>query len=303
MSPPSSQHPSQPRTPPPGARGAWLAAVGVGLALGPSCGSQDTPGGEGPAGRAPAERTSSPRGAAFGAPGEGERAPDGPRAPLAVAFTQRSDERALMVERQLRARDIHDERVLAAMGAVPRHVFVPPSVRPHAYADGPLPIGEDQTISQPYIVALMTQTARVREGDRVLEVGTGSGYQAAVLGELTPHVWSVEIVEPLGRRAREVLDALGYEQVVTRIGDGYAGWPEHGPFDAILVTAAPEHVPEPLVEQLAVGGRMVIPVGPAGSGQELLVLEKQPDGTVTRREMGGVRFVPMTGEAEGREDR
>ena len=208
-----------------------------------------------------------------------------------------ASERAEMVERQLAARDIVDERVLAAMGVVPRHLFVPEALREQAYADHPLPIGEGQTISQPYIVALMTQAIGLSGDERVLEIGTGSGYQAAVLAELAREVHSIEIVEPLAERARATLESLGYSNLRLRVGDGYRGWPEAAPFDAIVVTAAPDHVPEPLVDQLAPGGRMLIPVGSAD--QELLVIERGPDG-ITRRSILPVRFVPMTGEAQRR---
>ena len=193
---------------------------------------------------------------------------------------------------------ITDRAVLAAMRAVPRHLFVPPQWRARAYWNRPLPIGEDQTISQPLIVAYMTQLARVEAGDTVLEVGTGSGYQAAVLAAMGAEVYSIEIVEVLGRRAGALLKALGYARVHVRVGDGYRGWPEHAPFDAILVTAAPDHVPQPLVAQLAVGGRMVIPVGPqTWRGQSLLVITKTPEGIEVDTALG-VRFVPMTGEAQ-----
>src|SRR5690606_38189454 len=165
--------------------------------------------------------------------------------------------RSGMVEQQLAARDIDAPRVLQAMRAVPRHRFVPASLAADAYRDQSLPIGHDQTISQPYIVALMTQLARVSPGDRVLEVGTGSGYQAAVLGELGAEVYSIEIVAPLARQAQRLLEELGYANVVVKAGDGYAGWPEHAPFDAIVVTAAPERIPAPLLEQLKPGGRLV----------------------------------------------
>jgi protein-L-isoaspartate(D-aspartate) O-methyltransferase len=203
--------------------------------------------------------------------------------------------RDAMVREQIEARGVRDPEVLRAMRAVPRHLFVPESMRPFAHDDHPLPIGEDQTISQPYIVALMTELARVGPGSRVLEVGTGSGYQAAVLSEMGAEVRSIEIVEPLARRARGTLDALGYGRVRTRTGDGYAGWPDAAPFDAIVVTAAPPHVPQPLVDQLAPGGRMVIPVG--RGVQSLTVLTRTADG-VTREDVLPVRFVPMTGEAE-----
>jgi protein-L-isoaspartate(D-aspartate) O-methyltransferase len=203
-----------------------------------------------------------------------------------------------MVAEQLRARDISDPRVLAAMGRVPRHEFVPAGLRGYAYSDGPLPIGYDQTISQPYIVALMTQLARPQDGDRVLDIGTGSGYQAAVLAELVGQVYSIEILCPLAAEARERLVRLGYENIEVRCGDGYRGWPEQAPFDLIILAAAPDHIPAPLVEQLVPGGRLVLPVGDLY--QELIVVEKQADGTARQEKIIPVRFVPMTGEAEGR---
>lgn len=209
---------------------------------------------------------------------------------------ERAAERAALVD-TLRAHGIRSERVLAAMRSVPRHRFVPADQERHAYEDRALPIGFSQTISQPYVVAFMTESLELDGDERVLEVGTGSGYQAAVLAELAQEVYTIEIVEPLGRRAAAILHELGYEEVRTRIGDGYRGWPEAAPFDAIIVTAAPERVPEPLVEQLAPGGRMVIPVG--RSEQELLLLEKTPEG-VTRRAILPVSFVPMTGEVQER---
>lgn len=189
------------------------------------------------------------------------------------------------------------DRVMAAMTKVPRHEFVPADQKRNAYANRPLPIGMGQTISQPFIVALMTDLMGVKPGDRVLEIGTGSGYQAAVLGELAGAVYTIEIVEPLGREAAERLNRLGYRNVVTRIGDGYQGWAEHAPFDAIMVTAAPRDVPQPLIDQLKPGGRLVVPVGGQGAGQALLVIEKHPDGRITRREVLGVRFVPLTDKA------
>lgn len=209
-------------------------------------------------------------------------------------FTAR---RNAMVERQLAGRDISDERVLHAMRSVPRHLFVPAGQVDSAYQDSPLPIGHGQTISQPYIVALMTQLAGAKPGKRALDVGTGSGYQAAVLAEIVDQVYSIEILCELADDAKERLDLLGYENIETRCGDGYAGWPDAAPFDVIIVAAAPEDVPEPLVEQLAPGGRLVIPVGRVH--QELLVVEKGDDGTLRRFNEGGVRFVPMTGEAAG----
>jgi protein-L-isoaspartate(D-aspartate) O-methyltransferase len=201
-----------------------------------------------------------------------------------------------MVEHHFRRRDITDERVLEAMGRIPRHLYVPDDLQNSAYADRPLPIGRGQTISQPYIVALMTQLARPRADSRALDVGTGSGYQAAVLGELCKEVYSIEIVEWLAEQAAERLAEQGYENVDVRAGDGYQGWPEHAPFDLIIVAAAPDHVPEPLVEQLAPGGRMIIPVG--RFQQDLMVIEKQEDGTVLRWSEIPVAFVPMTGEAQ-----
>lgn len=205
--------------------------------------------------------------------------------------------RRRMVEEQLmvRGRDITDRRVLDALLKVPRHEFLPEGLRMLAYSDQPLRIGFDQTISQPFIVALMTQVLELKTGESVLEIGTGSGYQAAVLAEITDHVYSIEIVEPLAIRAQETLRRLGYTNIHTRIGDGYRGWPEHAPFDAIIVTAAPDHVPQPLVDQLAKGGRMVIPVG--SYYQELLLLKKDSEGNITRERGIPVRFVPMTGEA------
>jgi protein-L-isoaspartate(D-aspartate) O-methyltransferase len=210
--------------------------------------------------------------------------------------TERAPERREMVDNQLRERDITDPRVLEAMQRVPRHRFVPESQQSAAYADHPLPIGQGQTISQPYIVALMTQLAQPVRGSKCLDVGTGSGYQAAVLAELCDHVYSIEIVSELARESRERLAALGYSNVTVRHGDGYQGWPEHAPFDVIIAAAAPDHVPEPLVEQLAPGGRMIIPVG--SNFQQLLVIEKSADGSAHQRIVADVAFVPMTGEAE-----
>jgi protein-L-isoaspartate(D-aspartate) O-methyltransferase len=188
-----------------------------------------------------------------------------------------------------------DARVLAAMGRVQRHLFVPAGQQRYAYENRPLPIGHGQTISQPYIVALMTDLMRVQPDDVVLEIGTGSGYQAAVLAELTKSVFSIEIVEPLGRSAAERLQRLGYRRVDVKVADGYYGWSEHAPFDAIIVTAAASHVPPPLVRQLKPGGRMVIPVGTAFLTQHLMLMEKQRDGSVVSRQILPVRFVPLTG--------
>jgi len=180
------------------------------------------------------------------------------------------------------------------MGKVPRHRFVPEHRASDAYRNRPLPIGEGQTISQPFIVALSTDLLEPKPGDVMLEIGTGSGYQAAVLAELVRQVWSIEIVEPLGRKAERLLHELGYGNVGVRIDDGYQGWPEKGPFDGIVVTAAAPEVPAPLVEQLKPGARMVIPVGPSSAAQELLLIEKLADGTTTRRTVLPVRFVPLT---------
>lgn len=204
--------------------------------------------------------------------------------------------RRRMVQFQLANRDITDPEVLKVMGRIPRHEFVPENVIHEAYDDHPLPIGHNQTISQPYIVALMTQLARPRSDSRALDIGTGSGYQAAVLAELCREVYSIEIVEPLAVSAAERLKRLGYTNVVVRAGDGYRGWPEKAPFDVIIVAAAPDHVPQPLVDQLAIGGRLIIPVG--RGQQELLVIEKQPDGSIRQQSVAPVLFVPMTGEAQ-----
>jgi protein-L-isoaspartate(D-aspartate) O-methyltransferase len=185
------------------------------------------------------------------------------------------------------------ERVLDVMARVPRHELVPAEVRAAAYLDSPLPIGDGQTISQPYIVALMSELADVAPTDKVLEIGTGSGYQAAVLGELAANVYTIEIVERLGRTAAAALARLGYRNVEVKIGDGYGGWPEHAPFDAVIVTAAPNEIPAALVDQLAPGGKLVAPVGASPLAQQLTVIEKDRDGKTTKREVLPVRFVPL----------
>jgi protein-L-isoaspartate(D-aspartate) O-methyltransferase len=189
-----------------------------------------------------------------------------------------------------------DPRVLAALGKVPRQEFVPLAERDRAYFNEPLPIGHGQTISQPYIVAVMTDLLDPKPGDRVLEIGTGSGYQAAVLAELVKEVYTIEIIEPLGQAAAERLRSLGYANVSTRIGDGYYGWPDKAPFDGIVVTAAADHVPPPLLAQLKPGGRMVIPVGSRYLTQQLVLIRKNQDGTLQTRQLLPVRFVPLTGE-------
>jgi protein-L-isoaspartate(D-aspartate) O-methyltransferase len=189
-----------------------------------------------------------------------------------------------------------DERVMEAMGRVPRHEFVPAELRPHAYKNRPLPIGHGQTISQPYIVALMTDLLKPKPGHRVLELGTGSGYQAAILAELTDRVFSIEIISALGEEAAVRLKRLGYTNVETRVGDGYYGWEEEAPFDAIVVTAASGQIPPPLIRQLKPGGRMVIPVGGRFQVQQLMLVEKAMDGKLTVRQILPVRFVPLTGD-------
>ncbi|KPK50652.1 MAG: protein-L-isoaspartate O-methyltransferase [Myxococcales bacterium SG8_38_1] len=199
-----------------------------------------------------------------------------------------------MVSTQIESRGVRDSQVLRAMRAVPRHRFVPPSERSSAYDDRPLPIGHQQTISQPYIVALMSELADLKPGDKVLEVGTGSGYQAAVLAEMGVKVFSIEIVAPLAKQAKATLTKLGYD-VEVRHGDGYAGWPEHAPFDAVIVTAAPPQIPEPLKEQLKIGGRLVIPVGT--HFQSLIRVTRTKSG-FRQESVLPVRFVPMTGEAQ-----
>ena len=219
--------------------------------------------------------------------------------PLSAGSTRTSDpflrSRLDMVKTQLVTRDVRDENVLKAMETVPRHEFVPPEYVKQAYADHPLPIGYGQTISQPYIVAIMTEHLRLRKDSRVLEIGAGSGYQAAILSQLVDEVYSVEIIPELCSLARERLASLGYDNVSLKCADGYYGWAEHAPYDAIIVTCAPDHIPQPLIKQLVDGGRMVLPVGPPGAYQVLWLVERQGEGTRTERLMG-VAFVPLTGQ-------
>ena len=207
----------------------------------------------------------------------------------------RQGERDWMVDTQIVGGGITDSRVVAAMRRVPRHQFIPDYQAEDAYGDFPLPIGHSQTISQPFIVAYMTEALRLQPGEKVLEIGTGSGYQAAILAELGVQVFTIEIVKPLAQYARDNLSKLGYDQVMVRAGDGYQGWPEESPFDAIMITAAPDHVPSPLLEQLAVGGRLILPVG--DYSQDLVLIRRTEEG-YQRTELLPVRFVPMTGEAE-----
>ena len=231
-----------------------------------------------------------------------ERAPYSPGRAGSAAPTELSLERPdratalrlAMVQHQIEVRGVRDQKTLAAMRKVPRHLFVPKASLAVAYADHPVPIGNSQTISQPYIVAFMTEALELQGGEKVLEIGTGSGYQAAVLAEIAARVYTIEIIESLGRRAETLLDQCGYANVETRIGDGYQGWPEHAPFDAIIVTAAPGHIPQPLIDQLKPGGRLVIPVGEFV--QHLLKITKTHDGLL-HENLLPVRFVPMTGEA------
>jgi protein-L-isoaspartate(D-aspartate) O-methyltransferase len=215
-----------------------------------------------------------------------------------IAETEHDDwleVRMKMVETQIRRRGVTDQDVLDAMESVPRHEFVPEQYESQAYADHPLPIGHGQTISQPYIVALMTELLGLQSTDRVLEIGTGSGYQAAILAEVVGEVYTVEIVEALAIESRERLERLGYSNVHALHADGYFGWEEHAPYDAIIVTAAPDHIPQPLVQQLKEGGKLVVPVGPPGGYQTLWEITKTEDG-VKKRNVTGVLFVPLTGE-------
>lgn len=204
-----------------------------------------------------------------------------------------ADARAQMVSQQIAARGIHDPRVLDALRTVPRHLFVPEQVRGEAHEDRPLPIGHGQTISQPYVVALMTELVRPSVEDRALEIGTGSGYQAAVLASLVEHVYTIELENALAQDAASVLKKLRYDNVTVRSGDGYLGWPEQAPFDIVIVTAAPDHVPQPLIDQLKNGGRLVVPVGSTFGTQLLQLIEKDASGKLTTKTISPVRFVPL----------
>ena len=209
-----------------------------------------------------------------------------------------SAERNRMVENDLIARDISDPAVLKAMGKVRRHLFVDKSLWNEAYADYPLPIGDGQTISQPYIVALMTQSLKLKKEDKVLEVGTGSGYQAAVLAEIVQQVYSVEIVKTLAEKAQRLLPSLGYRNIKIKIGDGYRGWEEYAPFDAIIITCAVNHIPAPLVNQLREGGRIVLPLGDSSLFAQRLMRGTKKGGKIELQHITGVRFVPMVGESQ-----
>jgi protein-L-isoaspartate(D-aspartate) O-methyltransferase len=224
-----------------------------------------------------------------------------PAAPAADRYAAARRELVAAIEETVRetaghiGRDSMDPRVMAVLAEVPRHEFVPQNQRPHAYENRPLPIGHGQTISQPYIVALMTDLLQPKAGDRVLEIGTGSGYQAAVLAGLVKKVFTIEIIAELGQQAAERLQRLGYENVTVRTGDGYYGWQDEAPFDGIVVTAAADHIPPPLIRQLKPGGRMVIPVGSRFMVQQLVLVEKDAEGATTTRQILPVIFVPLTG--------
>lgn len=225
-------------------------------------------------------------------------------APLSAADEYVTDRLHLiqLIEQDVKATSAYlkkealDPRVLEVMAIVPRHEFVPDELKSYAYRNTPLPIGHGQTISQPYIVAIMTDLLTVKPDSKVLEIGTGSGYQAAIMAELANQVFSIEIIKPLGELAADRLKRLGYDKIKTKIGDGYYGWEEHAPFDAIIVTAAASHVPPPLIKQLKTGGRMIIPVGSQFMAQELLLIDKEEGGKIITRQILPVRFVPLTGK-------
>lgn len=277
---------------------ALLAAAGVLIALLPAWST-----GNASSSTATQEASSTQPGTAT-QPGVATRPAEPYERPLPPASREHERLRHRMVETQIEAHwdgrpAVKDEQVLEAMRAAPRHVFVPDRHRGQAYRDMPLPIGHGQTISQPYIVALMTELLELTSESKVLEIGTGSGYQAAVLAHLTPHVYSIEIIEPLAENAQEVLEAQGYDEAQCRHGDGYHGWPEAAPFDTIIVTAAAGHLPPPLWEQLAPGGRIVIPIGDPMGVQRLVVVTKTPEGKRETRSVMPVRFVPLTRAGSG----
>jgi len=259
----------------------WLTALSAGVWLHSGCSSKSQP-------------------APSGEPGLTQPS-DSPAEPKTTSPYPRQRERTAMVDAQLAGRDLTDPIVLAAMKRVPRHRFVPEPIAHRAYEDNPLPIGKRQTISQPYIVGLMTELVKPRQGHKVLDVGTGSGYQAAVLAEIVDQVYGVEIVCDLADAASRRLTDLGYTNATIRCGDGYAGWKEHAPFDAIVVAAAPKQVPPPLLEQLKPGGKLVIPVG--DRQQELRLYRKESDGTVSMKHVTPVRFVPFVRKAGDKEPR
>jgi protein-L-isoaspartate(D-aspartate) O-methyltransferase len=228
------------------------------------------------------------------APGYSASAADDPTLEARMELIKIIEEDVRQTSRELEKSEL-DPRVMQAIAKVPRHEFVPDGERPYAYDNRPLPIGHGQTISQPYIVAIMTDMLNLQPNSKVLELGTGSGYQAAILGELAAEVYTIEIVEPLGMQAKKRLERLGYSNVMTRVGDGYYGWEEHAPFDAIIVTAAASHIPPPLIKQLKPGGRMVVPVGSGFMMQQLMIVDKTEDDKVESRQVLPVVFVPVTG--------
>lgn len=204
--------------------------------------------------------------------------------------------RSTMIEYQIKARGVTDPAVLKAMSTIPRHLLVPEMYKPYAYSDRPLPIGEGQTISQPYVVALMSEALMIKPGEKVLEIGTGSGYQAAVLAHMGANVYTIEIREGLSKSAQKALTKLGHKNIRYKVGDGYYGWEEHAPFDAIIITASANHIPPPLIRQLGKGGRLIIPLGPTVYAQTLTLATKRQDGKMEVTLMGGVAFVPMMGK-------
>jgi protein-L-isoaspartate(D-aspartate) O-methyltransferase len=215
--------------------------------------------------------------------------------PSVEETSEMARQKGLMINNHLKGREIKDREVLRAMEKIPRHYFVPESQRKRAYKDHPLPIGEGQTISQPYVVALMTEALKLKPGDKVLEIGTGSGYQAAVLGEIVQKVYTIEIREPLAIEAEKLLQKLGYKNIMVQYADGYYGWEDHAPFDAIIITASANHIPPPLIKQLTEGGRLIIPLGSTLYYQTLTLITKK-EGKLEVEQMGGVAFVPMMGE-------